>query len=67
MAEKHLTIDQLAERENVPAKTVYQWNSRGTGPRYLKIGRHVRYRLRDVEDWENRRAVEPLGVGRATA
>jgi excisionase family DNA binding protein len=69
MAEKHLTIGELAERENVPAATVYQWNSRGTGPRYLKIGRHVRYRLRDVESWEAGRTVEPLtrlgGIGAA--
>jgi predicted DNA-binding transcriptional regulator AlpA len=24
---------------------------KGTGPRYAKIGRHVRYRLSDVIDW----------------
>ena len=69
MGEKHLTIEDLAERENVPPTTVYQWNSRGTGPRYLKIGRHVRYRLRDVETWEAGRTVEPLtrlgGIGAA--
>ena len=29
MAEKHLTIDELAKRVDVPAATVYQWNSRG--------------------------------------
>lgn len=65
MAEKHLTIDEFAERVNVPLATVYQWNSRGVGPRYLKIGRHVRYRLKDVVEWEAERAVEPLGSVRA--
>jgi predicted DNA-binding transcriptional regulator AlpA len=36
----------------VPLATVYDWNSKGTGPRYFKAGRHVRYRLADVERWE---------------
>jgi excisionase family DNA binding protein len=51
--DRHLTIRELAEREGVPVGTVYQWNTKGTGPRYMTIGRHVRYRLADVEAWEN--------------
>lgn len=51
----HLTVSDLAAREGVPEGTVYQWNSRGTGPRYMIIGRHVRYRLADVIAWENSR------------
>ncbi|MFS2291723.1 MAG: helix-turn-helix domain-containing protein [Actinomadura sp.] len=53
--EKHLTPDDLAKREGVPVSTVYQWNSRGGGPKFMKIGRHVRYRLSDVVAWENSR------------
>lgn len=59
MAEKHLTLKEFAEREGVPTETVYQWNSRGLGPRYLRIGRHVRYRLADVIAWEDARLVDP--------
>jgi excisionase family DNA binding protein len=55
MTEKHLTITDLAEREGVPVTTVYQWNSRGDGPRYMRIGRHVRYKLADVIAWEESR------------
>ena len=55
MAEKHLTVVELAERLGVPRQTIYDWNMRGTGPRYLRVGRHVRYRLRDVETWEQSR------------
>ncbi|GAB2836349.1 helix-turn-helix domain-containing protein [Actinoallomurus bryophytorum] len=55
MDEKHLTPEDLAERVGVPVKTIYGWNSRGDGPRYMKIGRHVRYRLADVVTWENSR------------
>src|SRR5690606_9534282 len=39
--EAHLTIEQLAEREGVAVGTVYGWNSKGGGPRYIKIGKHV--------------------------
>lgn len=52
---RHLTVEELAEREGVPVATIYAWNSRGTGPRYMIIGRHVRYRLADVIQWENAR------------
>ncbi len=55
MVERHLTISELAEREGVPVNMVYRWNSRGEGPRYLKIGKHVRYRFSDVIAWENGR------------
>lgn len=55
--DKHLSIQDLAEREGVSLNTVYGWNYTGTGPHYLKIGRYVRYRLSDVEKWERSRLV----------
>jgi predicted DNA-binding transcriptional regulator AlpA len=54
---KHLSPDELAKREDVPLQTVYGWNKNRTGPRYMKIGRHVRYRLADVIAWEESRYV----------
>lgn len=53
---KHLTPKELADRESVPLQTVYKWNSEGTGPTYIRAGRHVRYRLPDVESWEDSRS-----------
>lgn len=41
----------LAERLGVPVATVYAWNSRGDGPPRIRIGKHVRYRVTDVESW----------------
>nr|WP_020670711.1 helix-turn-helix domain-containing protein [Amycolatopsis nigrescens] len=58
MVGRHLTISDLAERLGVPRRTVYQWNSRGDGPKYLKVGKHVRYRLADVEKWEKAHEAE---------
>ena len=65
--DRHLSPVDLAEREHVPLQSVYEWNSKGTGPRYLRIGRHVRYRLADVIAWENARAVGSGGDGRPAA
>jgi excisionase family DNA binding protein len=41
----------LATVLNVPVATVYRWNSTGTGPRRIHVGKHVRYRRADVEAW----------------
>lgn len=42
---------ELAEYLGVPVATVYKWNHLGTGPRFLRIGKHVRYRPSDVASW----------------
>lgn len=62
--DKHLSPEDLAEREGVPLATVYGWNYQGTGPSYIKVGRHVRYRLSDVEKWERSRLVTSGEPGR---
>lgn len=46
-----LSIGDLSDELGVPVSTIYTWNSRGTGPNYLKVGRHVRYRRADVDAW----------------
>lgn len=54
---EHLSPEDLAKREGVALDTVYQWNRKGTGPRRMKIGMHVRYKLSDVLIWEESRYV----------
>jgi predicted DNA-binding transcriptional regulator AlpA len=54
--ERYLSVDDLAERYGVAVQTVYQWNHRGTGPRFVKVGRLPRYRLTDIIAWEDSRA-----------
>jgi excisionase family DNA binding protein len=61
VAEKHLTPEDLAERVRVPVSTVYQWNSRGGGPRFMRVGRYVRYKIADVNVWEESLYAEQVG------
>ncbi len=46
-----LTVQELAEYLAVPVATIYQWRYRREGPPGFRVGRHVRYRRSDVEDW----------------
>ncbi len=46
-----LTSDEVADYLKVPVATIYEWRSRNNGPRGVKLGKHVRYRRRDVEAW----------------
>ncbi|WP_417233514.1 helix-turn-helix transcriptional regulator [Arthrobacter sp.] len=49
---RHLTLEELATRLGIAVQTLYQWRSQGKGPRGMKIGRHVRFRVQDVVAWE---------------
>lgn len=46
-----LTPLEVAAQLGVPLSTLYSWNSRGTGPRRVHVGRHVRFRQSDVDSW----------------
>lgn len=56
-----LSPTQLAEVMGVPVKTVYLWNSAGTAPTAMRLGKHIRYRREDVEAWMAQR-VGALGA-----
>lgn len=51
-AQRHLTAQELADRLGVPLNTAYYWRSIRKGPRAMRIGKYVRYRLEDVLAWE---------------
>ena len=48
----HLNQVQLARRWALSPRTLERWRCHGTGPRYLKIGGRVVYRLEDIEAYE---------------
>jgi excisionase family DNA binding protein len=43
--------EEAAAYLRVPVATLYQWRHRGQGPPVSKVGRHLRYRRKDVEGW----------------
>jgi excisionase family DNA binding protein len=46
-----LTPTEVAELLRVPVATLYAWRHKRTGPPAAQVGRHLRYRRRDVEEW----------------
>ncbi len=52
MIDVWLTPEQLAARWSIPKATLYQWRYKGTGPRSCRLGKHLRYRLSDIEACE---------------
>jgi predicted DNA-binding transcriptional regulator AlpA len=46
-----LSPHDLADEWSLPVQTIYSWRVRGTGPRGVTIGRHVRYRRSEIERW----------------
>jgi excisionase family DNA binding protein len=46
-----LAAEELADLLGVPVSTIRDWRYRGLGPTGLKLGRHVRYPIEEVERW----------------
>ncbi len=46
-----LTIKELASLLKVPKSTIYGWRHQRRTPPAIKVGRHVRFRLSDVQEW----------------
>lgn len=47
----YLTPPQLMAQLQVSRSTLAQWRMTGQGPRFVKLGRKVLYRVTDVNDW----------------
>lgn len=46
-----LSAQELADFLDVPIATIYAWRYHRQGPVGFRVGRHLRYRWIDVEDW----------------
>ena len=53
---RHLNQIELARRWRMSHRTLERWRWQSQGPRYLKVGGRVVYRLDDVEAFEAARA-----------
>jgi excisionase family DNA binding protein len=58
VSETVLTAAEAAEYVNYPEETLRRWRALGTGPRYIKAGRHVRYRKAALDKWLEERERE---------
>lgn len=52
-----IDTNELARRLGLAPITVQQQRARGDGPPFFRVGRSVRYRVRDVEAWIAARTV----------
>ena len=59
MAVTHLNQIDLARRWKISHRTLERWRWAGCGPRYVKIGGRVLYRLEDIEAYEAEGIREP--------
>ena len=56
-----LNTDELAEMLNVVPRTIIRWRVARTGPPWVKAGRRVLYRRKDVDAWMEKNLVNPVG------
>lgn len=47
-----LKEQELADRWGISIKTLQRWRCLALGPRFLKLGNRVGYRLEDIEQYE---------------
>ncbi len=50
MAEKFLTVDEIAEYLSLSRATIYQWASEKRIPHY-RMGRAIRFKRAEIESW----------------
>lgn len=55
--DRAFTCQEAADFLATTVKTLESWRVRGKGPHYLKQGRSVRYRLRDLLAFQERNVV----------
>jgi len=46
-----LSVEQLADMLGVPARTIHAWRYRRKAPPGIRLGKHLRFRRSDVEQW----------------
>ena len=63
--EKLASGAEVAEMLGIPEKTLTQWRSDNKGPKYLKVGRYVRYRWSAVDEWLSTREADPVAIREA--
>ncbi|MCX6400411.1 MAG: helix-turn-helix domain-containing protein [Propionibacteriales bacterium] len=55
---------ELAAYLGVPLQTIYKWRTTGGGPRAIRLGRSLHWRVDEIERWLDQRTetVREIGV-----
>ncbi|MDQ3404672.1 MAG: helix-turn-helix domain-containing protein [Actinomycetota bacterium] len=51
-------LKDLAEYLGIPKQTIYQWRTKGYGPKGRRIGKYVKFRPEDVYAWVDAQPVD---------
>lgn len=57
-----LSTDEAARLLSKPAATLVRWRFERVGPPFVKLGKAVRYRREDIEDYIMANRIEPNAV-----
>jgi len=52
----HMNTKKAAKYLGIGYNTMHQWRTSGRGPKFIKIGRYIRYRITDLEDFLSQNA-----------
>ncbi|PVZ53054.1 excisionase [Arthrobacter sp. H-02-3] len=56
-----LAPTELGARLGKSQAALAQWRYLGVGPKFIKLGRNIRYRASDVEAWLDRQTMQRTG------
>lgn len=59
-----LDVGELAAYLGMPVSTVYDWRTRGLGPRAYRFGKHLKFAVSDVRIWIEQQRDTPPSNGR---
>lgn len=65
MSENLINATQLAEKIGSTVGTLAYWRYMGKGPKFLKLGHSVRYRLADIDAWLTEQTCSQTGEVRS--
>lgn len=57
-----LTIEDVSALLGITKFALQQWRFFGQGPKYVKLGRSIYYRIVDLREWIDSNVLEPVTV-----
>ena len=57
-----LSPPQLAELISCKLRTLEFWRNNGKGPRFIRVGKSIRYRVSSVDSWITQQSNQPVNT-----